>query len=244
MRDRDELAIPPVQHKGRRLDQRQDRACVHLEGGPQERLDRPGAGGGALEPRQPAAEPPVAGAARRLHRDHDLGPPELVELGQDRLGDLGGYADRVVVGGQVPGGGVGQDERASAFRLGPGEEDRHRVGIDLGQQGRLLRANLVQDSNQVLGVRLPWGQRVQWQGIGGAGAAAVEHDQPGERGQRAQEQGDPGVLPGHVDVAEASSGHHQVGWALPQHLVGDPVAPQPRVVRLRLHRCLRRGKSL
>jgi hypothetical protein len=38
----------------------------------------------------------------------------------------------------------------------------------------------------------------------------------------------PGVLPGHVDVVEAASGHHQVRWALSEHLVGDPV---PRTSR-------------
>ena len=59
-----------------------------------------------------------------------------------------------------------------------------------------------------------------------------------------KKQDDPRVLPDDVDLAEAAGGHHQVGWPLAQHLVGDPVAAQPRVLRLRLHRRLRRGTRL
>ena len=57
---------------------------VHLDVGAQERLDRPGAGDGALEPGEPAAEARVAGAAGGEHGGHGLGPPALVELGQQR----------------------------------------------------------------------------------------------------------------------------------------------------------------
>ena len=45
--------------------------------------------------------------------------------------------------------------------------------------------------------------------------AGVEQDQPGERGKGAQEQGDPRILPGQVDVAVVPSGHHQVGGPAP-----------------------------
>ena len=45
------------------------------------------------------------------------------------------------------------------------------------------------------------------QRVGGAPTSRIEHDQPGERRQRAKEQGEPGILPGDVDVAEAEEGH-------------------------------------
>jgi hypothetical protein len=79
------------------------------------------------------------------------------------------------------------------------------------------------------------GQEALRQRVGGARASPIEQDQPGERCQRAQEQGEPGVLPGDVDVAEAEGGHDQVGWPLAEHLVGDPVVAQSGVPRLRLH---------
>ena len=39
-------------------------------------------------------------------------------------------------------------------------------------------------------------------------------------------------------MAVVPGGHHQIGWALTQHLVGDPVPSKPRVLRLRVHHCL------
>ena len=96
------------------------------------------------------------------------------------------------MGGQEPGGGVGQDQRPGTFGPGSGEGQGHRAGVELGDERGLLGADRVQDRGQVLGVGLPRGQRVSRLRIGGAGAPPVEHDQPGERGQRTQEQGDPG----------------------------------------------------
>ena len=41
------------------------------------------------------------------------------------------------------------------------------------------------------------------------------------------------VVPDDVDVAVGAHGEHQVGRALPEHLVSQPVWPQPRVPGLR-----------
>jgi hypothetical protein len=197
--------------------------------------DHPWAGDGPLEPGRPAQEPLVAGPARRTDPRVGLAAPQLLGPGDRRLGGLGGEPDRVVVGGQVPGGGVGQDERAGPLRPGLGEEQRQRPGLGAGGQQRdPPRAGRVHDRDQFLGVHLRRRQRVGWQWIGGAGAAPVEAQQPGERGQPAQEQCHLGVFPDDVDMAEGTHGEHQVGRSLPEDLVGEPVRSHPRVLGLRL----------
>jgi hypothetical protein len=117
-----------------------------LEVGAKELLDRPGAGDGTLVPGEPAPEALVAGAAGGGHGGHGLGPPELVKLGQEHLGDLRADPDRIVVGGPELGGGTGQDRHPGAFGSGPGEEQGHRAGVEPGQQRGLLGADLVQDA--------------------------------------------------------------------------------------------------
>src|SRR4029453_9603245 len=44
-------------------------------------------------------------------------------------------------------------------------------------------------------------------------------------------------------MAVVPGGHHQVGWALTKHLVGDSVPSEPRVPRFWLHRCLHGGRA-
>jgi hypothetical protein len=223
MLERDQLDIAPMQDQGWRLDQREDGTHIGLQERPQERLDDPGAGPGALILGEPPAESHVAGPARHVGGGHRLGPPELVNLAQDRLGDLCGHPDRVVVGGHAPGRGMGQDKRAGSCWSGGGKEQRRGTSVHRGQQRRPLGANLVQDHGQLLGIGLPRRQRIGRERIGGARAPPVEEDQPRERRQRPVEQGQPWILPGNVDVAEAGRGHHQIRWPLPHHLVGDPV---------------------
>jgi hypothetical protein len=145
-------------------------------------------------------------------------------VGDHRLDRLGREPDRVVVGDQVAGGGVGQDQRGRAVRLGPGEKQRHRTGRRAGGQQRgSLRAGCVHDRDQLLHIRLPQWQRVGWQRVGGAGATPVEAQQPREARQPMQEQRHLRVVPDEVDVAEGAHGEHQVGRALPEHLVGELV---------------------
>jgi hypothetical protein len=47
----------------------------------------------------------------------------------------------------------------------------------------------------------------------------------------------------NVEVAVTTPRHHQVGWPLAEHLVGDPIAFQPSVLRLGLHRSLRHERA-
>jgi hypothetical protein len=88
--DREQREVAAVQHQRRRLDQRQQRAHVHLEQGPQDDVDRPGAGHGALHPGHPAAEPLVAGPAG--------------DGGGDRLGRPPGVSTRAMMASARSGG--------------------------------------------------------------------------------------------------------------------------------------------
>ena len=234
--DREHGEVAAVQDQGRRLDQRQQRPDVHPEQGPQEDVDRPGAGEGPLDLGHPAAEALVAGPAGDAVGDPVHGPPGLHDPGDQGLGPLPGHPERVVVGGDEAGAGVGDDQGAGPLRPGGGEEQGHRPSLGGDRhQGGGARAGGVHHRGDLVGVGLPGRRQVLGQRVGGAGAAAVEQDQPRERGQPAQEQRDPGVLPLQVDVAEGAHGQHQVGRPLPEHLVGDPVVAQPRVCRLGLH---------
>ena len=98
-----------------------------------------------------------------------------------------------------------------------------------------LGADLIQDCLQVFHVRLPRRQRVQHHRVRGTRPAPVEQDQPRERRQRAEEQSEPGILPGDIDLAEEAEAHYQVGRPVTEHMVGDPIGSQPRVLGLRLH---------
>jgi len=232
-----------MQDQGWRLDQREDGAYIGLQERPQERLHHSWAGPGALILGEPPAKSHVVGPAWHVGGGHRLSPPELVDLGQDRLGNLCGHPDWIVVGGHAPGRGVGQDERAGSCWSGGGKEQRRGTGVQRRQQRRLLGADLVQDHGQLLGIRFPRRKGIGRERIGGARAGSVEEDQSRERRQRPVEQGQPGVLPGNVDVAEAGCGHDQIRWPLPEHLVGDPVPSQLGVPGLGLHRCLHLGSA-
>jgi hypothetical protein len=225
-----------VQHQGGHLDQGQEGAHVDLEQRPQMGPDPPWAGDGPLEPGRPAPEPLVVGVAGGVRPGVVLGAPQLLGPGDHRPGGLGRDPDRVVVGGQIPGGGVGQDERGRPLRPGPGEEQRHRAGLGAGgQQRRPPHPGRGHDRVQLLGVGLPGRQRVGRQRVRGPGPAPVEAQQPRERGQPAQEQRHLGVVPDQVDMAEAAHGEHQVGRPLAEDLVGEPVRPEPGVPGLRRH---------
>jgi hypothetical protein len=58
----------------------------------------------------------------------------------------------------------------------------------------------------------------------------------GKRGEPPVVQHRGRILEDDVGVAEAARGVHQHQRPLAERLVGDPVAPQSRVLRLRLHR--------
>jgi hypothetical protein len=191
MFDGHRLEPPTVQDQGRRLDQREDGAHIDLGHGAQEQLGVLGAGAGPLPLREPAQEAGVAGAAGRQEGGQLVAAPQAVELGQRGLDLFRGAPDRVVAGGREPGRGVHQDQRAGPFRPGRGEQQRRRASVELGHDRRPLAAHLVQHRGQLLGIGLPWGQAVRREGVGRAGAAPVEQDQPAERGQAAQEQGGP-----------------------------------------------------
>ncbi len=129
VRGRHQLEVAVVEHQRWHLDQRQQGADVDLQHRPQVGADHPRAGDGPLEPGRPAPEPLVVGVARRVGLGVGLGAPQLPGAVDHRLDGLGREPDRVVVGDQVPGGGVGQDQRAGPLRPGPGEEQRHRAGL-------------------------------------------------------------------------------------------------------------------
>jgi hypothetical protein len=57
--------------------------------------------------------------------------------------------------------------------------------------------------------------------VGHAGAALVEHDQPGGRGQPGQQVGQIRLLPGQLDVGDEPGHQHQVDRRVAQHLAGD-----------------------
>jgi hypothetical protein len=134
----------------------------------------------------------VLGAAGCVDGGQGFGAPELVGLGDEPLGDLAGHADLVVVGSQVLGGGVGQDERTGAFGSGHREQQRHRANLSVGHDGGPLGTDRLEDRVQRLGVRLPGRQGIEREGIGDARAQAVEQDQPRERRQPAENRAAPG----------------------------------------------------
>ena len=154
-----------MQEKRRRLNGRQQRADVPVHHGAQDRLSSPWAGAGAQLLRQPTAKPLVTGSAGHKHRRHGVGTPQLVDLGDDRLGIIAGEPNCVVVAGQVLGCGMDQDQRADPFRFGAGEEDRGWGGFEFGQDGGPFRADLVQDNGQLFNMRLPGRQRIGGQRI-------------------------------------------------------------------------------
>ena len=69
--------------------------------------------------------------------------------------------------------------------------------------------------------------------VGHARAALVEHDQPRERRQPAQEMGQPRLLPGHLHMRDEARHQDQVDRAVADHLVGDADRTALRVLRLR-----------
>ncbi len=69
----------------------------------------------------------------------------------------------------------------------------------------------VHHRGHLVGVGLPGRRQILGQRVGGAGAAAVEDDQPRERRQPAQVQGEPRVLPLEVDVPEGGT---TIRWSL------------------------------
>ena len=219
--DRGDMEAPSVEDQRWHLDQRQQRAQVALQDSAQRCLSGPRADAGAQHLRKPAAEPLVTGSAGHIHRGHGVGAPQLVDLSHERLDSLAGDPNRVVVAGEVLGGGVHQDERAGAFWSGGSEEDRGRGGVDLGQNGGPFRAHRVQDHSQLFNMGFPWRQRIRGRRVRGTRAAPVEQDQPRKRRKRAEKQGNPRILPSDIDGD--SAGHDQIRWPLAERLVGDPV---------------------
>jgi hypothetical protein len=76
---------------------------VDLQRGAQQRLGCSWAGPGALQLGEPAEEPLVAGSAGHQHPGQGLAAPQLADLAQEGVSDLGGNPDGVVAGGHEPG---------------------------------------------------------------------------------------------------------------------------------------------
>jgi hypothetical protein len=150
-----------MQDQRRCLDERQQGAGVDLEGGPEIDLETSWAGDGAQDLGVPGKKAPVSGSAGGVDGGQGFGTPELVGLGDERVGDLGGHPDRVVVGCQVPGGRVGQDEGAGPLGSGRGEQQPHRPNVSVSHDHRPLRADRLHDRVQLLSVHLPGRQGIQ-----------------------------------------------------------------------------------
>ena len=106
--DGEQGEVAAVQHQRRRLDQREQRADVDLEQGPQEEVDGPGL---AIErcilaQRRNRSSPAGWGWRWRWARPS----PRCPRPGDDGLGALRRDPDRVVVAGHIPGAGVAEDQ--------------------------------------------------------------------------------------------------------------------------------------
>ena len=91
---------------------------------------------------------------------------------------------RVTVAGCRPGVGAIEHQRARALGVRGGEQQRRGRPLGDANQHRALDAGRVEHGAQVRRAVLE--QRVARAGIGEPGAAAIEDDQPAERGERAQ----------------------------------------------------------
>jgi hypothetical protein len=117
--------------------------------------------------------------------------------------------------------------------MGRREDHPDRPGIQLGINRGPLRPDRVEHGPQILGPFFPGRQGVQRHRVGGAGAAAVEHDEPAEGGQPLQKPGHQGVVPLQVDVLGQAVDIDQVQGPLTQDLVGDIGLTQRGVPGLR-----------
>ncbi len=128
----------------------------------------------------------------------------------------------------------------------PREHQRgHLVGIGGGEQRRQpqvraadhrhpLGADRLQHGPQIVDLLLE--RRRLGHGVRQAGAAPVEHDQPGELRHRAEGARRPRLLPHQLQVRGGAGDHDQVARAVAQHLVGDAGIAAARVVgRWRAH---------
>ena len=143
---------------------------------------------------------------------------------------LGRRPVRIVGAGETPGPGAVQDHRPGTFGVRGCEQQAQRPALRDPEDRRAVGPDGVHDGADVVHplVHRRWpGHRVRH-----PGAALVEHDQPRERRQPAQEASQARFLPGHLDVRDEARHQDEIDRTVAEHLVGDADRPALRIARL------------
>ncbi len=233
---RHEPVSAPVQDERRALDERQHVSDVGREqiAGLGRRLTR--SRGGPQVPRIALPEAFVPAPARCGDRDECFRAPQLRDHPEKLLAHLGSEAVGVVVAPHVPCRGLREHERRGPLGIGGGEQHGHRPAVEPRHDGRVLRADGVQDDPHVVGPLFPRGQMVGRHRVRDAGPAPIEEDDPGERAEPFQEvavSGPPLVL---LEVREVARGQQEIDGTVADDLVGDVEITASRVPGLGFHR--------
>ena len=166
--------------------------------------------------------PPFAEMRPRQHAGRECG-----ERLSRSPGLLGAFDENLQLGGrQHPGEemrvGAVEHQRARAFRIGRGEQDRHRPAFRGAEQHGALRANRVHHGAHVVHPGLEVRQMMRVDPVGKPGAALVEQDEAAEGTEPPQQMGVARVLPMDVQVGDEAGHEHQVDRPVADHLIGDP----------------------
>ena len=143
-----------------------------------------------------------------------------------------GDPERIVGSPDQPGKRAPQDQRRRPFRMGRGEEKRHRTTLRRAEEDGPGRPDGVHDCTYVVHTSL---QRGDPDSIGHARAALVEADQATGRLQPAYEVRQRGLLPGELDVRDEALHPDDVERPVARHLIGDRDITAPRIPGARRH---------
>ena len=217
--DVDEAIAAAMDDQRRDLDRRQH--CAHVE-----RVDRledrrtiPGRTEWRSKCPHQRLKAGVLGQRRREHVQRRAGPPSVDPVLADGGDQRRGPALRIVGGLEPPRARPVEDQADAALGVGGGEQRRHRTALRGAEQDRALGADGVHHRQHVVHPLL---ERLRGRdGVRQPAAALVEHDQPAERGDPAQEVRGRRVLPVLLDVRQPLRHQDHVDVAFANDLVGD-----------------------
>src|ERR687898_391295 len=217
--------IAALEHERRHAYRRENRSDVELSDPPVHRRRRAAGHPEALVSSEPPSEARIVRRSWRGERENLARHAVVLLVAVDELfGRLVRHSDRIVVGAPPASEAVYEGQRRDSIRMGGGKHHRHRAALGIPEEGSTLDLGGIHHDLDVVHPFLePW-EVAQGHGVGDAGSALVETENPREPRQPLEVRGHRGLLPHGVAVRDPVRHEHEVYGPGAEELVGDITA--------------------
>ena len=168
-----------------------------------------------------------------IHEAHEVQSPPLVGKQFDEgVEGLRRYANCIVVGNQVAGSRIEEDQVADAVGSHRGEQDSITSGVKCCHDRGLSRFHSIENGDHVLNRLFPGRDTVERNTVGGSSASPIEENQSREGGEAGENLPPYRDLPDDLNMNAQPVGKQEVDRSVTKHLICDIAFADTHVVGL------------